>query len=166
MCLHPHVAIWKQLQSAVNTHVYSVVLCVSTTLRSNVLETTDDSYFKNCLYDEERHPYCPIFRLGDIVRQAGYDFRDMSTFVSIWLLNFKIFVCKNNERNNVTDIHPSMTLALQLRANFWMMWSTVLGLLLKKFNILLITCYPNFYYFGPMPYWEEAYGGGEEGLSR
>uniref|UniRef100_A0A671VZ36 P2X purinoceptor n=1 Tax=Sparus aurata TaxID=8175 RepID=A0A671VZ36_SPAAU len=48
--------------------------------KSNVLETTDKTYLKKCRYDEELHPYCPIFRLGDITRRAGYNFQDMSTF--------------------------------------------------------------------------------------
>ncbi|XP_059187254.1 P2X purinoceptor 5-like [Centropristis striata] len=48
--------------------------------KSNVFETTDDSYLSKCRFDEERHPYCPIFRLGDITRRAGYDFKDMATF--------------------------------------------------------------------------------------
>uniref|UniRef100_A0A4W6CTC5 P2X purinoceptor n=1 Tax=Lates calcarifer TaxID=8187 RepID=A0A4W6CTC5_LATCA len=48
--------------------------------KSNVLDTTDDSYLKNCRYDEELHPYCPIFRLGDITRRASYNFQDMATF--------------------------------------------------------------------------------------
>nr|XP_019950467.1 PREDICTED: P2X purinoceptor 5-like [Paralichthys olivaceus] len=51
--------------------------------KSNVLETTDDSYLKKCRYDEELHPYCPIFRLGDITQRAGYKFNDMATYVSI-----------------------------------------------------------------------------------
>uniref|UniRef100_A0A3Q3KZA8 P2X purinoceptor n=1 Tax=Mastacembelus armatus TaxID=205130 RepID=A0A3Q3KZA8_9TELE len=48
--------------------------------KSNVLETTDDSYLKKCQYDEKLHPYCPIFRLGDITRRAGYNFQDMATY--------------------------------------------------------------------------------------
>ncbi|XP_068173895.1 P2X purinoceptor 5-like isoform X2 [Antennarius striatus] len=48
--------------------------------KSNVLETSDKSYLKKCRYDQELHPYCPIFRLGDITRQAGYNFQDMNTF--------------------------------------------------------------------------------------
>ncbi|XP_047450364.1 P2X purinoceptor 5-like [Mugil cephalus] len=48
--------------------------------KSNVLETTDDSYLRKCRYDEEHNPYCPIFRLGDIIRRAGYSFQDMATF--------------------------------------------------------------------------------------
>uniref|UniRef100_A0A3Q0SXP9 Uncharacterized protein n=1 Tax=Amphilophus citrinellus TaxID=61819 RepID=A0A3Q0SXP9_AMPCI len=37
--------------------------------KSNILETTDTSYLKRC----------PIFRLGDITRSAGYNFQDMAT---------------------------------------------------------------------------------------
>ncbi|CAJ1065822.1 P2X purinoceptor 5-like [Xyrichtys novacula] len=48
--------------------------------KSNVLETTDGSYLKKCRHDEELHPYCPIFRLRDITRRAGYNFQDMATF--------------------------------------------------------------------------------------
>lgn len=51
-------------------------------LRSNVLETSDEFYLKRCRYDEEVHPYCPIFRLGDITQRAGYKFQDMDTLVS------------------------------------------------------------------------------------
>ncbi|XP_056297833.1 P2X purinoceptor 5-like [Pseudoliparis swirei] len=48
--------------------------------KSNVLETTNSSYLRTCRFEEELHPYCPIFRLGDIIRRAGYNFEDMSTF--------------------------------------------------------------------------------------
>ncbi|KAF0030781.1 hypothetical protein F2P81_017512 [Scophthalmus maximus] len=48
--------------------------------KSNVLQTTDESHLKRCQYDEELQPYCPIFRLGDITRRAGYEFHDMDTF--------------------------------------------------------------------------------------
>ncbi|XP_028275657.1 P2X purinoceptor 5-like [Parambassis ranga] len=48
--------------------------------KSNIRETTDESYLKQCQYDEQRLPYCPIFRLGDITRRAGHNFQDMATF--------------------------------------------------------------------------------------
>ncbi|KAM8834683.1 P2X purinoceptor 5 isoform 2-T7 [Synchiropus picturatus] len=46
--------------------------------KSNVLDTTNDSYLKGCSYDPESHPYCPIFRLGDMVSWAGKDFQDLA----------------------------------------------------------------------------------------
>lgn len=50
-------------------------------LRSNVLETADGSYMKKCSYDSEMHPYCPIFRLRDLVGRTGHDFQDMAVKV-------------------------------------------------------------------------------------
>ncbi|KAM9728977.1 P2X purinoceptor 5 [Menidia menidia] len=46
--------------------------------KSNVLETTDDSYLKRCSYDKDNHPYCPIFRLTDLVASTGHEFQDMA----------------------------------------------------------------------------------------
>ncbi|KAM9801337.1 P2X purinoceptor 5-like [Neosynchiropus ocellatus] len=47
--------------------------------KSNVLDTSDESYLKKCRYDEELQPYCPIFRLGEITKRAGHNFQDMAT---------------------------------------------------------------------------------------
>ncbi|XP_062414250.1 P2X purinoceptor 5 isoform X1 [Pungitius pungitius] len=46
--------------------------------KSNVLETSNDSYLKSCTYDSQDNVYCPIFRLGDLVSWTGYDFQDMA----------------------------------------------------------------------------------------
>nr|XP_020505614.1 P2X purinoceptor 5-like isoform X2 [Labrus bergylta] len=46
--------------------------------KSNILETSDDSYLKRCSYDRVHNPYCPIFRLGELVGWTGYDFQDMA----------------------------------------------------------------------------------------
>uniref|UniRef100_A0A668A917 P2X purinoceptor n=1 Tax=Myripristis murdjan TaxID=586833 RepID=A0A668A917_9TELE len=47
--------------------------------KSNVLDTSaNDSYLKGCSYNKEDHPYCPIFRLGDLARWTGHDFQDMA----------------------------------------------------------------------------------------
>lgn len=74
--------------------VYSeqCILCIHYMLfRSNVLETDNKSYLKTCRYDEELHPYCPIFRLGDITKRAGFNIRDMYTNVSIMPRNSSIW---------------------------------------------------------------------------
>ncbi|KAK7156241.1 hypothetical protein R3I94_006351 [Phoxinus phoxinus] len=46
--------------------------------KSNVkLNNSDDYlYLKSCLYDQIVHPYCPIFRLGDIVNKTGRNFQE------------------------------------------------------------------------------------------
>ncbi|XP_020505614.2 P2X purinoceptor 5 isoform X2 [Labrus bergylta] len=46
--------------------------------KSNILETSDDSYLKRCSYERVHNPYCPIFRLGELVGWTGYDFQDMA----------------------------------------------------------------------------------------
>lgn len=51
--------------------------------RSNVLETSDSSYLKRCSYDKDQHPYCPIFRVGDLVGWTGHDFQDMAVKVQV-----------------------------------------------------------------------------------
>ncbi|KPP67858.1 hypothetical protein Z043_113507, partial [Scleropages formosus] len=38
---------------------------------SNVLDTKNESYLKRCQYNKVLHPYCPIFRLGDIGGSIG-----------------------------------------------------------------------------------------------
>lgn len=50
--------------------------------RNNALDTWDDSYFKHCLYDPHSSPYCPVFRIGDLVAKAGGDFEDLALLVS------------------------------------------------------------------------------------
>ncbi|XP_072302711.1 P2X purinoceptor 5 isoform X1 [Eucyclogobius newberryi] len=46
--------------------------------KSNVLETTEANYLKNCTYDSETHPYCPIFHLGNLVSWTGTNFQEMA----------------------------------------------------------------------------------------
>uniref|UniRef100_A0A3P9NKB6 Purinergic receptor P2X, ligand-gated ion channel, 5 n=1 Tax=Poecilia reticulata TaxID=8081 RepID=A0A3P9NKB6_POERE len=46
--------------------------------KSNVLETSDEGYLKRCFHDAENHPYCPIFRLRDLVSRTGHDFQEMA----------------------------------------------------------------------------------------
>ncbi|XP_076867765.1 P2X purinoceptor 5-like isoform X2 [Brachyhypopomus gauderio] len=46
--------------------------------KSNVLDTTNNLYLKTCTYDQVHHPYCPIFRVGDLVRWTGHSFGEMA----------------------------------------------------------------------------------------
>lgn len=50
--------------------------------RTNALDTWDNTYFKYCLYDSLSSPYCPVFRIGDLVAMAGGDFEDLALLVS------------------------------------------------------------------------------------
>ncbi|KAM6155701.1 LOW QUALITY PROTEIN: P2X purinoceptor 6 [Rhynchocyon petersi] len=46
--------------------------------KSNTLETWDATYFKCCRYDPRASPYCPVFRIGDLVQAAGGAFEDLA----------------------------------------------------------------------------------------
>ncbi|XP_044921214.1 P2X purinoceptor 6 isoform X2 [Mustela putorius furo] len=46
--------------------------------KSNALVTWDDTYFKRCRYDSRYSPYCPVFRIGDLVAAAGGVFEDLA----------------------------------------------------------------------------------------
>ncbi|XP_053557710.1 P2X purinoceptor 4 [Bombina bombina] len=46
--------------------------------KRNILPNISNSYLKTCLYDRIHNPFCPIFRLGNIVSEAGESFQDMA----------------------------------------------------------------------------------------
>ncbi|XP_074247354.1 P2X purinoceptor 6 isoform X4 [Saimiri boliviensis] len=47
--------------------------------KSNALETWDPTYFKRCRYEPRFSPYCPVFRIGDLVAEAGGTFEDLAS---------------------------------------------------------------------------------------
>ncbi|KAI7812636.1 P2X purinoceptor 5 [Triplophysa rosa] len=47
--------------------------------KSNVLPTRNSTYLKTCRYDRKYHPFCPIFRVGDVIQWTGYSFQDFAT---------------------------------------------------------------------------------------
>ncbi|KAF4072986.1 hypothetical protein AMELA_G00253820 [Ameiurus melas] len=46
--------------------------------KSNVLPSNNHTYLKSCYYDKVHHPYCPIFRMGDLVSWTGHSFQEMA----------------------------------------------------------------------------------------
>nr|XP_033812106.1 P2X purinoceptor 4 isoform X2 [Geotrypetes seraphini] len=46
--------------------------------KRNILPNVSTAYLKTCVYNRYTDPFCPIFRLGSIVREAGQDFQDMA----------------------------------------------------------------------------------------
>ncbi|KAK1151489.1 P2X purinoceptor 4-like [Acipenser oxyrinchus oxyrinchus] len=44
----------------------------------NILPWMNDTYLQNCTFNQTTDPYCPKFRLGDIVKAAGEDFTEMA----------------------------------------------------------------------------------------
>ncbi|XP_077164206.1 P2X purinoceptor 4 [Paroedura picta] len=46
--------------------------------KRNILPTINQTYLKSCRYHPKTDPFCPIFRLGDMVVAAGQDFQEMA----------------------------------------------------------------------------------------
>ncbi|XP_028681326.2 P2X purinoceptor 7 isoform X2 [Erpetoichthys calabaricus] len=46
--------------------------------RRNILPEMNASSLKNCRYNKKTDPLCPVFRLGDIVKEAGENFTQMA----------------------------------------------------------------------------------------
>uniref|UniRef100_A0A667I519 P2X purinoceptor n=1 Tax=Lynx canadensis TaxID=61383 RepID=A0A667I519_LYNCA len=46
--------------------------------KRNILPNVTTTYLKSCIYDAITDPFCPIFRLGKIVENAGHSFQDMA----------------------------------------------------------------------------------------
>ncbi|XP_051521647.1 P2X purinoceptor 1-like isoform X2 [Myxocyprinus asiaticus] len=47
-------------------------------VRSNLVESVNQSYISRCLYNPTDDPLCPIFRLGDIVERSGFNFSEIA----------------------------------------------------------------------------------------
>ncbi|KAM6119990.1 LOW QUALITY PROTEIN: P2X purinoceptor 6 [Phoenicopterus ruber ruber] len=46
--------------------------------KCNILQTNDPTYFKSCTYDPFFNPFCPVFRVRDMVEAAGETFGDLA----------------------------------------------------------------------------------------
>ncbi|XP_023601850.1 P2X purinoceptor 4 isoform X2 [Myotis lucifugus] len=46
--------------------------------KRNILPNITTTYLKSCIYNAATDPFCPIFRLGKIVENAGHSFQDMA----------------------------------------------------------------------------------------
>ncbi|KAK3508824.1 hypothetical protein QTP70_009608 [Hemibagrus guttatus] len=51
--------------------------------KSNVLPSSKHTYLKSCYYDKVHHPFCPIFRVGDLVQWTGHSFQEMAVKASV-----------------------------------------------------------------------------------
>lgn len=66
-------------------------LCSS---RGNFPSTITDDYIKKCNFDTVNNNYCPIFRVGDVVRYAEQNFSKLADKVSLPLP-----LCKDTVRD-------------------------------------------------------------------
>lgn len=57
--------------------------------RGNI-ENRKDGYLKHCTFDEVSNLYCPIFKLGFIVEQAGENFTELAHTVRAQLREWAV----------------------------------------------------------------------------
>lgn len=67
---------------------YHIHSCVC--FRRNILPELKDTDLKGCIYNRYKNPYCPIFRLGDIVSEAKENFGDMAVEVKPYFYNLRV----------------------------------------------------------------------------
>lgn len=65
------------------TCCFSLLLSFCLSFRSNVLPSSNHTYLKSCYYDKVHHPFCPIFRVGDLVKWTGHSFQEMAVKASV-----------------------------------------------------------------------------------
>nr|CAH0108652.1 unnamed protein product [Daphnia galeata] len=46
--------------------------------RRNIMEDANKTYLQTCNFNQERDPFCPVFRIGDIVSFAGENFTQLA----------------------------------------------------------------------------------------
>nr|CAH0101182.1 unnamed protein product [Daphnia galeata] len=46
--------------------------------RRNMMEDANKTYLQTCNFNQERDPFCPVFRIGDIVHFAGENFTQLA----------------------------------------------------------------------------------------
>lgn len=55
-------------------------------IRRNIVEKPyvkhKEAYLQNCIYEPKTDPYCPTFRIGDIVERAGFKYADVAKTAS------------------------------------------------------------------------------------
>lgn len=70
--------------------------------RSNLVEGINNTYIRQCLHHPKTAPLCPIFKLGDIVKESGFNFTTIARdggaigIVVDWTCNFDVDIkhCK------------------------------------------------------------------------
>ncbi|KAK2494585.1 hypothetical protein MC885_007330 [Smutsia gigantea] len=46
--------------------------------RRNLVEQVNDAYMKTCLYHKILHPLCPVFKLGYVIQESGWNFSTLA----------------------------------------------------------------------------------------
>lgn len=82
--------------------------------RSNLVEGINNTYIRQCLHHPKTAPLCPIFKLGDIVKESGFNFTTIAReggaigIVVDWTCNFDVDIkhCKPTYKFHGLYGHP------------------------------------------------------------
>ncbi|NXV06796.1 P2RX6 protein, partial [Cettia cetti] len=78
--------------------------------KCNTLQTTDPRYFKSCTYDPVFNPFCPVFRVRDMVEAAGENFGDLALLGG----SIRVLIKWNCDLDHsTTQCHPHYSFSLQ-----------------------------------------------------
>lgn len=51
--------------------------------RNIIAKVNNDTYLKNCHYNEKTDPFCPVFQLGYIVERAKANYTELAINVNL-----------------------------------------------------------------------------------
>ena len=69
--------------------------------RRNIPSDRDPSYLKKCTYDPVKDPYCPIIKLGTIVKEAGEDYKTLAYKVNFFRIVIIIIAFHTDRLNKL-----------------------------------------------------------------
>lgn len=73
--------------------------------RRNIDETATESYLQSCINDRKTDPYCPTFRLGDIVKWAGEDYDKVALTGAVFVIKIE-WLCDFDWGRSISNCKP------------------------------------------------------------
>lgn len=73
--------------------------------RRNIMDSATREYLQNCLYDPKTNPFCPTFRLGDIVSGAKANYGDVAKTGAVFALKIGWF-CDFDIGKSISTCRP------------------------------------------------------------
>ncbi|CAJ0965437.1 unnamed protein product [Ranitomeya imitator] len=83
-------------------------------LRSNTENKSDTTYLRTCTYDPISSPYCPIFKIREMVTKAGHSFKELSFLGGVVGIDI-MWICDLDKSESVCK--PQYSFRLQDRKN-------------------------------------------------
>ncbi|XP_077147896.1 P2X purinoceptor 6 isoform X1 [Ranitomeya variabilis] len=82
--------------------------------RSNTEKKSDTTYLRTCTYDPISSPYCPIFKIREMVTKAGHSFKELSFLGGVVGIDI-MWICDLDKSESVCK--PQYSFRLQDRKN-------------------------------------------------